>query len=66
MNTEIMAKLLLLVVLLLRESHVVSVLYQEDLLHRGTGLDYSGRNNSDFFNNHTVTLIRRIILYPHK
>ena len=50
MNTEIIAKLLLIVLL------SVSVSCQEDLVYRGTGVDYDGRRNRDFFDNHTIIL----------
>ena len=50
MNTEIIAKLLLIVLL------SVSISCQEDLVYRGTGVDYDGRRNRDFFDNHTIIL----------
>ena len=54
MNPKVMILLLVfvLVVYLLKNHHVSC----QDLVYRGTGVDYNGRQNSNVFNNQTVIL----------
>ena len=50
------SKTLLLVFLLLLKDHILLVSCQEDVVYRGTGVDYKGRNNTTIYNNQTVIL----------
>ena len=50
------SKILLLVFLLLLKDHILLVSCQEDVVYRGTGVDYKGRNNTTIYNNQTVIL----------
>ena len=48
---------LVLVILLLLENHNVSVSCQEDLVYRGTGVEYNGsRHSSNTFDNQTIII----------
>ena len=49
-------KIVLSVFLLLLKNEVLMVSCQEDLVYRGTGVDYNGRHNSYTINNQTVIL----------